>query len=48
MKTTRSGQGRSPEQLKRNHEVLDLITRIFAAIVYFVVCYQIANYMINN
>lgn len=48
MEPTRSGQGRSPEQLRRNHEVLDLAARIFAAIVYFIVCYQIANYMINN
>jgi len=48
MKLTRSGQGRSSEQLKRNHEVLDLAARVFAAIVYITVCYQIANYMINN
>ena len=48
MKKIRSGQGRSPEQIERNHEVLDLAMRILGAIMYFVICYQIANYMITN
>ena len=48
MKQIRSGQGRTDEQIRRNHEVLDLAMRIVGAVMYFVFCYQIANYMINN
>lgn len=48
MKKTRSGQGRTDAQIKRNHEVLDIAMRVIGAVMYFVLCYQIANYMINN
>ena len=48
MKPIRSGQGRSDEQIQRNHQVLDLLMRFLGIAMYFVFCYQIANYMINN
>ena len=48
MKKTRSDQGRTDAQVKRNHEVLDLAMRVLGAVLYIVLCYQIADYMIKN
>ena len=48
MEPTRSGQGRSDKQIERNHQVLQLFIRFIGIAMYFVFCYQIANYMINN
>ena len=48
MKTNRSGQGRTEQQIERNHQILDLLVQILGVVMYFFICYQIVNYMINN